>query len=97
MQDIGIVSKLIKKKSIVTKLQEGINNLYAIQGELEKLNDTSGLEIVAVLGSVRDEAMLTRVLTEEAVQIVLHAAAYKHVPLVEGNEVAGLGNNVLGT
>jgi FlaA1/EpsC-like NDP-sugar epimerase len=72
-------------------------NLYAIQGELEKLNDTSGLEIVAVLGSVRDEAMLTRVLTEEAVQIVLHAAAYKHVPLVEGNEVAGLGNNVLGT
>jgi FlaA1/EpsC-like NDP-sugar epimerase len=72
-------------------------NLYAIQGELEKLEETRSIEIVSVLGSVRDEQMLNRVLKEEGIQIILHAAAYKHVPLVEINELAGLSNNVLGT
>ena len=78
-------------------LEHSEYNLYAIQGELEKLSETLGVEIVAILGSVRDETMLARVFREEAVEIILHAAAYKHVPLVEGNEVAGLSNNVLGT
>lgn len=72
-------------------------NLYAIQCELKKLEDATDTEIVAVLGSVRDEALLNRVLADEGVQIILHAAAYKHVPLVESNELAGLANNVLGT
>jgi FlaA1/EpsC-like NDP-sugar epimerase len=72
-------------------------NLYAIHGELEKLDEAHKIEIVSVLGSVRDEPMLNRVLKEESVQIILHAAAYKHVPLVESNELAGLSNNVLGT
>lgn len=72
-------------------------NLYAIQGELEKLVPDGSIEVVSILGSVNDEALLNRILVEEGVQIILHAAAYKHVPLVEANELAGLRNNVLGT
>jgi FlaA1/EpsC-like NDP-sugar epimerase len=72
-------------------------NLYAIQGELEKLEETTNTQIVPVLGSVCDEAMLKQLMVQQGVQIVLHAAAYKHVPLVEENELAGLNNNVLGT
>jgi FlaA1/EpsC-like NDP-sugar epimerase len=72
-------------------------NLYAIHSELEKLEEATGIKIVTVLGSVRDESLLDRIIADEGVQIILHAAAYKHVPLVESNELAGLGNNVLGT
>ena len=72
-------------------------NLYAIQGEIEKLEEARNIEIVSILGSVCDELMLNRVLHKEGVQIILHAAAYKHVTLVESNELAGLSNNVLGT
>jgi FlaA1/EpsC-like NDP-sugar epimerase len=72
-------------------------NLYAIHGELEKFENATGMEIVPILGNVADAALVNRILVEEGVQIILHAAAYKHVPLVESNELAGLGNNVLGT
>jgi FlaA1/EpsC-like NDP-sugar epimerase len=72
-------------------------NLYAILGELEKLEEATGTKVIPVLGSVRDESLLNRILADEGVQIILHAAAYKHVPLVENNELAGLNNNVLGT
>ena len=40
---------------------------------------------------------MRKVLTDHSVQVVLHAAAYKHVPLVEANPLAGLANNVFGT
>lgn len=72
-------------------------NLYAILGELEKLVSTKPIEVVPILGSVNDATLLNRILVDHGVQIVLHAAAYKHVPLVEANELAGLRNNVLGT
>lgn len=72
-------------------------NLYAILGELKKLEEAAEIDIVPVLGSVREEAMLKQLMVQQGVQIVLHAAAYKHVPLVEENELAGLNNNVLGT
>lgn len=78
-------------------LEHSEYNLYAIENELEKLDEACEVQVVSVLGSVRDKAVLNRVLKEEGVQIILHAAAYKHVPLVENNELAGLRNNVLGT
>jgi FlaA1/EpsC-like NDP-sugar epimerase len=49
------------------------------------------------LGSVQDEALLTSVLAQHEVETVYHAAAYKHVPLVEANVQQGLLNNVAGT
>ncbi|MEP2716093.1 nucleoside-diphosphate sugar epimerase/dehydratase [Pseudophaeobacter sp.] len=71
--------------------------LYTIHQELEALACESEVEIVPILGSVTDPRQVRQVLKTHAVQVVLHAAAYKHVPLVEANPLAGLANNVFGT
>ncbi|MFM9941898.1 MAG: polysaccharide biosynthesis protein [Hyphomicrobiaceae bacterium] len=54
-------------------------------------------EIVAVLGSVLDATLLERTIKTHGVETIYHAAAYKHVPIVEANPVAGLRNNTFGT
>ena len=71
--------------------------LYSIDMELRDLAQDTGTEIVPVLGSVTDARLARKVLSTHAIDVVLHAAAYKHVPLVEANPLAGLANNVLGT
>jgi FlaA1/EpsC-like NDP-sugar epimerase len=73
--------------------------LYAIHTELRDLLARSGraIRIEAVLGSVQDAARMSAVLRNHAVQTIFHAAAYKHVAMVERNAVEGLRNNVLGT
>lgn len=71
--------------------------LYTVDMELRALAEDSQTEIVPVLGSTTDPRMSRMVLAEHKPQIILHAAAYKHVPLVESNPLAGLANNVLGT
>ena len=77
-------------------LERSEPSLYAIDQELRR-SLPAGVELVAVLGSVADRELVGRVLQEQAVQVVFHAAAYKHVPLVQANPLAGLANNVLGT
>jgi FlaA1/EpsC-like NDP-sugar epimerase len=77
-------------------LERSEPSLYAIDQELRR-SLPAGVELVAVLGSVADRELVGRVLQEQAVQAVFHAAAYKHVPLVQANPLAGLANNVLGT
>ncbi len=71
--------------------------LYTIDMELREIAAEAGTRIVPVLGSVTDARLARKVLAEHGVDVVLHAAAYKHVPLVEMNPLAGLANNVLGT
>lgn len=72
--------------------------LYNIDKELRALiGDTAVVEIVPVLGSVMDAALMRQTIDRYGVEIVLHAAAYKHVPLVERNPIVGVTNNVLGT
>jgi len=71
--------------------------LYTIHMELGQLVEGSEIEVVPILGSVTDARQVQRVLTSHDVNVVLHAAAYKHVSLVETNPLAGLVNNVLGT
>ena len=53
--------------------------------------------ISCYLGSVTDSNLLSRIFTENKIDTVFHAAAYKHVPMVEANPIAGLINNVEGT
>lgn len=69
--------------------------LYEIEHELRRL--AHGVEVHAHLGSVLDESLLKRLLAQHQVQTVYHAAAYKHVPMVENNVQQGLRNNVFGT
>ncbi len=71
--------------------------LYTIDMELKALAEDIGTEIIPILGSVTDARLVRKVLAEHDVDVVLHAAAYKHVPLVEENPLTGLANNVLGT
>ncbi|MBX2867756.1 MAG: polysaccharide biosynthesis protein [Acidiferrobacterales bacterium] len=68
-------------------------NLYRMERELSETN----LRFTSVLGSVMDRELLTTVCHEHKVETIYHAAAYKHVPLVESNASAGAANNVLGT
>lgn len=71
--------------------------LYTIDMEMRQILDGRDIEIVPILGSVQDAAKVARILSGYDIQVVFHAAAYKHVPLVEDNPLAGLSNNVLGT
>ena len=71
-------------------------NLYAIHQELQGLL-SPGVALEPVLGSATDLALVERLFLEQHVNVVFHAAAYKHVPLVEANPLAGLANNVLST
>ncbi len=68
--------------------------LYTIKQEL--LTSYPELRIEAHLGSVCNAGLVERVLQEGKIETIYHAAAYKHVPLVEANIVEGLRNNVLG-
>ena len=71
--------------------------LYSIHHEIHPLAEAAGIELVARLGSVIRERRVETVLAEERVDTILHAAAYKHVPMVEDNEVEGAQTNVIGT
>jgi FlaA1/EpsC-like NDP-sugar epimerase len=75
--------------------------LYAIERELQRLSPHTGTgektPIYAILGSVTDAPRLVKVCETFRVQTIYHAAAYKHVPIVEHNPVAAIRNNVFGT
>lgn len=73
--------------------------LYAIDGELTETAKNQGLktEIVPLLGSVQQASRFEAAVDAFGVQTLYHAAAYKHVPLVEENVIEGVRNNVFGT
>lgn len=73
--------------------------LYAIDKELNEICQDEGieLEIVPLLGSVQRQNRLVTIMNNFQIQTVYHAAAYKHVPLVEYNVVEGVRNNIFGT
>ncbi|MFE8073377.1 nucleoside-diphosphate sugar epimerase/dehydratase [Marinobacteraceae bacterium S3BR75-40.1] len=73
--------------------------LYQIEAELQNLIEGEGwdVDIVAVIGSVQKEHRLEVIMRAFEVQTIYHAAAYKHVPMVEHNVVEGVRNNVFGT
>jgi FlaA1/EpsC-like NDP-sugar epimerase len=84
----------------------GEGQLYEIEREAHELLQSKRLamtpecsapsEIVAVLGSIQNSALVRRTLEGNGVETIYHAAAYKHVPIVEHNAVAGLRNNTFG-
>ncbi|EMJ3469013.1 polysaccharide biosynthesis protein [Vibrio harveyi] len=73
--------------------------LYQIDRELNQLKIEKGLtcDIIPLLGSVQRQHRLETTMSSFKVQTVYHAAAYKHVPLVEFNVIEGVRNNIYGT
>lgn len=71
--------------------------LYAIEQELIQLIGKRPIELHATLGSVRDHAHTLSRIRQYDIQTIYHAAAYKHVPMVEQNVAEGVATNALGT
>ena len=90
---------ILEKPSKLVLFEQGEFNLYKVHQELNAISAKLNLKVslISVLGSVRDEGRLREVFAKEKPQTIYHAAAYKHVPLVEDNPVEGILNNVFGT
>lgn len=87
------IIRLSPSKLLLVELSEFA--LYAIHQELESLE--TGVQVIPLLASVRDAGRLREIMRTWEPDTVYHAAAYKHVPLVEHNPVEGVRNNALGT
>ena len=74
-------------------------SLYEIENELQGIIEYTKptSEIFTVLGSVQNQKLNEEIIREHQIDTIFHAAAYKHVPIVENNIVEGFENNVLGT
>jgi FlaA1/EpsC-like NDP-sugar epimerase len=73
--------------------------LYEIERELRSLNARLGnrIELVALLGNAHHKHRVREIMTTFGIQTVYHAAAYKHVPIVEHNMIEGIYNNIFAT
>lgn len=72
-------------------------NLYSIHHELVSAATEGAVQLVPLLVSVSDEARMQTVFAAYTPETIYHAAAYKHVPMVESNQLEGIRNNVFGT
>lgn len=96
----SIGSELVRQIAVdgpahLTLLDNGEFNLYAIDQHLRQVSPH--LSSLAVIADVRDRERIHAIFAEEAPDIVFHAAALKHVPLVEFNPLEGLATNAVGT
>ena len=88
------IARFSPKLLIIFDIYE--NNAYELQNEL-KDRYGSALNSLILIGSVRDEARLEEIFTQYHPSIVFHAAAHKHVPLMEDSPAEAVKNNVFGT
>lgn len=89
------IAKFNPSRLIIFDIYE--NNLYNIEMELKQNHYDEKFEIVAIVGSVRDKKRLEQVFKKYNPYLVFHAAAHKHVPLMEVNPLEAIKNNVFGT
>jgi len=87
---------LCQKPRRLVLLERSEPSLYAIDQELGR-SLPGGMELVPVLGSAADPVLVQTALREHGVEVIFHAAAYKHVPMVEANPLAALKNNLRAT
>jgi FlaA1/EpsC-like NDP-sugar epimerase len=88
------ISSYSPKKLIILDIYE--NNAYNIQQELVRVYG-SKLDMEVEIASVRDKNKLDKIFASKNIDIVFHAAAHKHVPLMEKNPEEAIKNNVIGT
>jgi FlaA1/EpsC-like NDP-sugar epimerase len=87
------IIKLNPKQLLLLELNEF--DLYNIHNELIELN--KNLKIIPLLSNIQDQKKLEKIIETFRIDTIYHAAAYKHVPLVEANICEGVRNNVFGT
>ncbi len=90
---------IVNKPNVLILFDHSEFNLYVIEKELNKTinNFNLNIKVVSVLGSVVDPVRVLDVIRTYQVDTIYHAAAYKHVPIVQYNISQGLINNVMGT
>lgn len=88
------IAKYAPKQIIIIDIYE--NNAYEIQQELV-MEYGDELDLVTLIASVRDYDRMNRILEKYKPQIIFHAAAHKHVPLMESSPMEAIKNNVIGT
>ncbi len=87
------IAQLQPKKIVIFEQSEF--SLYAIDQELIAMN--LNIDIIPILGSILSTSLVERVCRKFCVQTIYHAAAYKHVPMIELNNFSGVDNNIFGT
>ncbi|WP_145510073.1 polysaccharide biosynthesis protein, partial [Yersinia rochesterensis] len=90
---------IVEKPKLLILFDISEFSLYSIENEIAAIckNNKIDTEFVALLGSVQSETRLVQIMSSFQVNTVYHAAAYKHVPLVENNVIEGVKNNIFGT
>jgi FlaA1/EpsC-like NDP-sugar epimerase len=86
-------AKFNPKKIIILDINE--NTTYFLERDLK--NEYPDLDLVSIIGSIRDKNKLEKVFREYSPDVVFHAAAHKHVPLMETSPEEAVKNNILGT
>ena len=87
------IARHTPKRLVLLDIYE--NNAYAIEQELHRTHPE--LDLAVCIGSVRDEMRVSSLFAQYRPDIVFHAAAHKHVPLMEGSPNEAIKNNVFGT
>lgn len=96
------ISKYSPKELIILDIYE--NNAYDLQNELNTIyncknnqKDKCKLNLKVLIASVRDKDRIDEIIQEYKPEVIFHAAAHKHVPLMEDNPKAAVNNNIFGT
>ena len=88
------ILKLNPKTIILFDISEA--SLYELSLEIKQFN-APNITIVTVLGDICDKKLVENIFNKYSINVVFHAAAYKHVPIVENNRISGLYNNIYST
>lgn len=96
--DLKFVVKLQKfnPKQLVL-LGHGENSIYSIEMELRELYGDTSIVFTTEIADVQDDLKMMSVMSQYQPQVVYHAAAHKHVPLMERNPEEAIKNNLIGT
>tara|TARA_B100000212_G_scaffold89261_1_gene65443 strand:- start:17368 stop:19245 length:1878 start_codon:yes stop_codon:yes gene_type:complete len=83
-------------KSLII-IERNESSLYNLIEKLKIYSGESGTEIEYILGDIANDAFINNILKKYKVQVIFHTAAYKHVPIVEENQISGIENNLINT
>lgn len=89
------ISKFMPRKLIL--LGHGENSIYDIEMELLDQPNNTGIEVITEIADIKDQKKMMSIMSLHKPDLVYHAAAHKHVPLMERNPEEALKNNMIGT